>query len=852
MAYQQTLPVDAELIGDFRVIGVLGSGGFANTYLALDLTLGREVAIKEFFPSDLAVRADSQHVSVKSGAQQEQFDWALGRFVREAKTLAKFRHPSVVRVFRVFNANETAYIVLEFVRGANMESWLKRLQRRPTQAELDSVLRPLLEALEVVHGAGILHRDIKPANIYIREADQAPVLLDFGAAKYASGLAGDYAGTTAAIVSKGYSPNEAYSSDSRQQGPWTDLYGLAATLYRALTGRAPPESTMRMLQDEAHRLAEFPVLSGHYRPEFLAAIDAALNVMPRDRPQSVAAWSTQLFSAACEAGVVPAVPSGPARSGTSPPATSKPEWHPLSDNPSDAATVYSNPTPSGGKGTSQPATSEPSPSRPGAAVPVPSSEQSAPRPRSLSGPIIVGRSKPILARGGVDLAPQSSITTPATQIRVPGFVLDTRLLGGSVLVLAAVALLAVEWLPPSRSGQGGSGRREATEVAPATTATERKSADELARQEREAVRRRAEADARSRQAAEERFKREETLAAEAKLREDERLEALAAAERARKEQEAAEAARLKQEAEEARKNAEKVAEEQRQRTEREAQERKRQEDERARVAAEAERARKAKEAAEAERIRKEKEIAEAARLKQQAEEARKAEEVRRKAERLAEEQRLIAEREAQERKRQEEERARVAAETERLRKEKEAEAARVKAAEDEARRKEAETQQSTVLSGQAADAGSKVAALTPPLSNWDRTRYVSRVQEALKRGDCYKGALDGDIPATSAALGRLASSLKSEPKPLNLAQATVSDYDDWLTWFDSLRSFSCERPPELGKPDPKPTDVAPKPHREQAPPPRAKPAPAKQQSAPRPRSAPSGGGGGGDLLRGGR
>ncbi len=332
MAHQQTLPVDTELIGDFRILSLLGSGGFANTYLALDLTLGREVAIKEFFPSELAVRADTQSVSVKSTEQESQFEWALGRFVREAKTLAKFRHPSVVRVFRVFDANDTAYMVLEFVRGADMESWLKRLGRPPTQEELDEVLPPLLDALEVVHKAGILHRDIKPANIYIREADQTPVLLDFGAAKYAAAAAGDAANTTAAIVSKGYSPNEAYTTDSQMQGPWTDLYSLAATVYRALTGSAPQESTSRILDDNCVPLTSIPELQVQYRPEFLSAIDQALAVIPKDRPQSIAQWRKTLFP-----GLSVASASGdPA----SPQATSDQEWRPLSDTPSDAAPAY--------------------------------------------------------------------------------------------------------------------------------------------------------------------------------------------------------------------------------------------------------------------------------------------------------------------------------------------------------------------------------------------------------------------------------------------------------------------------------------------------------------------------------
>jgi len=331
MAHQQTLTVDTELIGDFRIMDLLGSGGFANTYLAMDLTLGREVAIKEFFPSELAVRADSQSVSVKSAAQKVQFNWAKGRFVREAKTLAKFRHPSVVRVFRVFNANDTAYMVLEFVRGSNMETWLKRIQRRPDQDELDHFLPPLLDALEVVHDAGILHRDIKPANIYIRETERTPVLLDFGAAKYAASSAGDQTATTAAIVSKGYSPHEAYSTDAHLQGPWTDIYGLAATLHRGLTGSAPMESTTRIMQDDFVPLDERPDLAGRYRPAFLQSLNRALAVMPKDRPQLISEWRAELYPDLTTS--QPAASPAPAREGRA-------EWHPLSDTPEDATTIY--------------------------------------------------------------------------------------------------------------------------------------------------------------------------------------------------------------------------------------------------------------------------------------------------------------------------------------------------------------------------------------------------------------------------------------------------------------------------------------------------------------------------------
>ncbi|MGD9783181.1 MAG: serine/threonine-protein kinase [Hyphomicrobiaceae bacterium] len=293
MGHKQTLAPDTVLLDEFKILDLLGSGGFANTYLAHDNSLGRDVAIKEFFPSGLAVRGDGDHVHVRTADRDEQFQWAMRRFVREAKTLAKFRHPSVVRVFRVFKANGTAYIVLEFVRGSNMDAWLKGLQRPPTQAEFDTLLPPLLDALEVVHGAGILHRDIKPANIYIRAVDNCPVLLDFGAAAQARGS--NTSEVWGAMVSKGYSPSESYATDASLQGPWSDIYGLAATAYKALTGAAPPESTKRAIDDRYVSATQVAGAEG-YRPDFLAALDKALAIMPADRPQSVRQWRKELMA----------------------------------------------------------------------------------------------------------------------------------------------------------------------------------------------------------------------------------------------------------------------------------------------------------------------------------------------------------------------------------------------------------------------------------------------------------------------------------------------------------------------------------------------------------------------------
>ena len=291
MTIIDTLGPGSTLVGDYKIIRVLGSGGFGNTYLAVDHNLSREVAIKEFFPRDIAFREDQTTVSIKSPKFKDNFKWGLDRFVQEAKLLAKFRHPNIVRVFRTFEANHTSYIVLDYVRGPNVETWLQRLKRRPTQQELDELVAPLTDALALLHEAKVLHRDIKPANICIREETGDPVLLDFGASKYSMS---EMTGTTAAIVSRGYSPYEAYAAESKQQGAWTDIYALGATLYRALTDGPPPEATERLLSDSIVPL-QSQRLPG-LRPEFLAAVDWALTVQPRARPQSIAEWQPRLLA----------------------------------------------------------------------------------------------------------------------------------------------------------------------------------------------------------------------------------------------------------------------------------------------------------------------------------------------------------------------------------------------------------------------------------------------------------------------------------------------------------------------------------------------------------------------------
>ena len=284
------LPGGTELVGDYKIKRVLGAGGFGITYLADEIALAREVTIKEYFPTDYAARKDERQASPRSKDCAADYKWGLERFITEAQTLARFDHPNIVRVFRYFRANNTGYMVLKFEEGQSLKAWLKSLKRAVRQAELDAMLPQLLDALEFIHKGDYLHRDIAPDNIMIRK-DRTPVLIDFGSAR---GEIASHSRTVSALVKPGYSPYEQYASTTSQQGPWTDIYSLGATLYHAVAGKRPPDAPSRMLKDEyipSHQAA----LSS-YRPQFLAAIDKALSIEIADRPQSVAAWRKQLLA----------------------------------------------------------------------------------------------------------------------------------------------------------------------------------------------------------------------------------------------------------------------------------------------------------------------------------------------------------------------------------------------------------------------------------------------------------------------------------------------------------------------------------------------------------------------------
>ncbi len=222
---------------EYELVRVLGFGGFGMTYLGFDHNLDKAVAIKEYLPSDIATRTADGSVAPQASTFRGDFQWGLERFLDEARTLARFDHRHIIKVHRFFEAHGTAYIVMEYAEGETLSAHLER--KGPlTEAELKTILYPILDGLEVVHQAAFLHRDIKPGNIVLRDEDASPVLLDFGAARQAIGAKSR---SVTSIVTPGYAPIEQYSSRGRQ-GAWTDIYALGGVCYRALTGQVPEDA----------------------------------------------------------------------------------------------------------------------------------------------------------------------------------------------------------------------------------------------------------------------------------------------------------------------------------------------------------------------------------------------------------------------------------------------------------------------------------------------------------------------------------------------------------------------------------------------------------------------------------
>ncbi len=288
------LPLRTLLHGQYLVGRVLGKpGGFGITYLAWDQGLHRRVALKEYLPRDLAGRAtDRATVAPHSGEDGELLRFGLGQFLTEARTLAQLDHPNIVRVYQVFEANDTAYLVMEFYEGLTLAEHLDHQGGRLPEEQAKQLMLPILDGLRAVHAQGFLHRDIKPQNIYLAQLESGgvrPILLDFGAARQAMG---ERSRSLSVVVSAGYAPFEQYHRKGHQ-GTWTDIYSAAAVLYRMVTGEVPPEANERMAGDDLKPATAF----GVSRP-LSDALAAGLALDPKARPQTVQEFQARLWGKA--------------------------------------------------------------------------------------------------------------------------------------------------------------------------------------------------------------------------------------------------------------------------------------------------------------------------------------------------------------------------------------------------------------------------------------------------------------------------------------------------------------------------------------------------------------------------
>ncbi len=294
MEQGNALPAGTRL-GGYEIESVLGRGGFGITYRAYDLSLNKVVAIKEYLPGEFAMRTTDSRVGPTSEADRADYEWGLARFVDEARTLARFDHPHVNRVHRFFEANGTAYLVLEYVEGEVLSARLRQAGPLP-EGEVTRLLADVLSGLEAVHEAGYVHRDLKPGNLMLRP-DGRVVILDFGAARQA---VGQRSKSITSILTPGYAPIEQYDTKAEDVGPWSDIYALGMVAYRCISGLGDgdlPDAVTRSrhLRKSVADLTPAATLGkGRYDGRLLEGIDWAIRVNEDERPQSIAKWRTVL------------------------------------------------------------------------------------------------------------------------------------------------------------------------------------------------------------------------------------------------------------------------------------------------------------------------------------------------------------------------------------------------------------------------------------------------------------------------------------------------------------------------------------------------------------------------------
>ncbi len=288
------LPSGADLLGGkFKIDEQIGSGGFGITYLAKDIYLDRDVVIKECFPEAFCFRFGAE-VRVRSARYAPQHRKTVDMFMREARSIAKLRHPNIVGVHQVFEENETAYMVLDLIHGRDLMDIIEDDDQILSPDQVRDILVKCLDAMDLIHRNDLLHRDVSPDNILLDKWG-TPSLIDFGAAREkASKKTHDV--STMLVVKDGYSPHEFYIAGGKQE-PCSDLYALGATIYHLISGEAPPNSQTRLVSLTDSGVDPMVPLAGRfpqYDAAFLAAIDKALSVPPKDRIGSAKAWLDQI------------------------------------------------------------------------------------------------------------------------------------------------------------------------------------------------------------------------------------------------------------------------------------------------------------------------------------------------------------------------------------------------------------------------------------------------------------------------------------------------------------------------------------------------------------------------------
>ena len=278
-------------LNNYEIIDKLGQGGFGITYRAREVTLNRDVVIKENLPKQLAGRDEKTYQVIPRRADEQEeasltYEKSLDHFLKEAQTLSKLNHTNIVKVNTAFRALGTAYYVMPYVSGTS----LNKASVPMPESEILPMLSDLLDALEYLHSKNLLHRDIKPANI-LHTQDGTPILIDFGTARELTNSS-----QTSIFHSDGYTPIEQYHSDGKLLGPWTDLYSLGATVYYLITGTVPMKSTDRSGRLDPHTpLANRSDLQQKYSQQLLSSVDKAMARWSEDRWQNAAEWRQALI-----------------------------------------------------------------------------------------------------------------------------------------------------------------------------------------------------------------------------------------------------------------------------------------------------------------------------------------------------------------------------------------------------------------------------------------------------------------------------------------------------------------------------------------------------------------------------